>query len=227
MSNLYGSRRRPFLIFSDFTRRRRQQPEERDEMSDQIIDGQIPGDGAQPPVKTFSQADMDRIITERLSREREKYADFDTLKTKAAELDSMKAANQTEAEKVAAAIKDRDARIEAAEKKASEAEQKALGLMRQTRVIGAASTLGAYDPADANFVQATASIDPASATAEADIRAALEALKAAKPYLFRPAGARLEAFNPAAGNQGSAETDQQRVQRLLRMGNNRNFGPLG
>lgn len=40
--------------------------------------------------KTFTQADVDRIVRERIAREREKYADYDDLKAKAAEADKSK-----------------------------------------------------------------------------------------------------------------------------------------
>jgi hypothetical protein len=42
-----------------------------------------PGDGEPDP--TFSQADVDRIVKERVQRERAKFADYDALKAKAGE----------------------------------------------------------------------------------------------------------------------------------------------
>jgi hypothetical protein len=45
------------------------------------------GDGG---AKTFTQADVDRIVRDRLERERAKYADYDDLKAKAAEADKSK-----------------------------------------------------------------------------------------------------------------------------------------
>lgn len=41
--------------------------------------------------KTFTQAEMDSIIEGRLAREREKYADYDSLKDKAGKYDEMQA----------------------------------------------------------------------------------------------------------------------------------------
>lgn len=194
-------------------------------------EGQNPlGDGAQPPVapKTFTQDEVNRLIGERLERERTKYADYDSLKKAADELNSIKQSQMSEAEKVAAAIKDRDTRLAALEKEKKDAEDRATALVRQTKAISTATILGAYDPTDANFSAAVAGIDPASPTADADIKAALDALKAAKPYLFKPAGAQpLASFNPSSGT-GPAETDAQRVHRLQRqMGGGHGFGPLG
>ena len=196
------------------------------------IDGNPTPDGAQAPAKTFTQAELDQIIKDRLGREREKYADYDSLKASASKLKDMEAANLSEAEKVAKAIADRDARLAELETKASKAEERALGLIRQTKTVAIASNLGAYDATDANFVSAVAGIDPASSTADADIQKAIEALKASKPYLFKPAtaGARtLESFNPGGQGSQQAETDAQRAARVLRssQGVGRGFGPLG
>lgn len=53
-----------------------------------------------------SQADLDRLIGERITRERAKFADYDELKAKAAKVDQAEQANQTEAEKTAKRIAD-------------------------------------------------------------------------------------------------------------------------
>jgi ATP-dependent Clp protease ATP-binding subunit ClpA len=58
-----------------------------------------------------SQADLDRIIADRVSRERAKYGDYDDLKTKAAEYDKAAEAQKSELQKTIE-------RAEAAEKKA-------------------------------------------------------------------------------------------------------------
>ena len=49
--------------------------------------------------KTFSQAELDAVVKDRLKREREKYADFDALKAKAEKFDELEAANKSELEK--------------------------------------------------------------------------------------------------------------------------------
>lgn len=51
-----------------------------------------------------TQADLDRIVAERLSRERAKYADYDDLKSKAEKLAEIEASQMSEAEKTAARI---------------------------------------------------------------------------------------------------------------------------
>lgn len=69
--------------------------------------------------KTFTQSQLNAIVADRLSREREKYAGFDVLKEKAAKLDEIEAANKTELEKAterADALQKRVDEMTAAEK---------------------------------------------------------------------------------------------------------------
>jgi hypothetical protein len=57
------------------------------------------------------QADFDRMIGERLARERQKFADYDDLRAKAERLNELEAANRSELEKAQAAIAERDAKL--------------------------------------------------------------------------------------------------------------------
>jgi len=72
------------------------------------------GDGGRE--QTFTQRDLERIIGERLAREREKYSDYEDLKAKAARLDELEEANKSEHQKLLE-------RVEAAERRAEEAER--------------------------------------------------------------------------------------------------------
>lgn len=49
--------------------------------------------------QTFTQADIDRIVQERLTRERAKFADYETLKEKASKYDQVEEANKSELQK--------------------------------------------------------------------------------------------------------------------------------
>lgn len=69
------------------------------------------GGGSDPGTETdttftpiTSQDELNKVIQERVTRERKKFADYNDLKTKAAELDRLKTQNQTEAEKAAGQI---------------------------------------------------------------------------------------------------------------------------
>lgn len=54
----------------------------------------------EPQVKTFTQDDVNRVVSERLQRERDKYSDYDDLKSKALKLDEIETENQSELEKL-------------------------------------------------------------------------------------------------------------------------------
>jgi hypothetical protein len=57
------------------------------------------GTGGAAFVAPTTQAELDRIIADRLSRERSKFADYDDLKTKAAKFDEVEAKSKTDLEK--------------------------------------------------------------------------------------------------------------------------------
>lgn len=75
-----------------------------------------------------SQADLDRIVQDRLARERAKFADYDDVAAKARMWDEIEAASQTEYEKQASALTEAQARYEAAQKRIVTAELRAAGL---------------------------------------------------------------------------------------------------
>lgn len=58
-----------------------------------------PAAEGQQPERTFTQAEMNAIISDRLSRERSKYADYDDLKAKAQQFDAAQEAGKTELQK--------------------------------------------------------------------------------------------------------------------------------
>lgn len=68
------------------------------------VDNATQGAPAEPE-RTFTQAEMDAIIGDRLKRERAKYADYDELKTKAAAYDEAEEASKSELQK---AVEERD-----------------------------------------------------------------------------------------------------------------------
>ncbi len=66
--------------------------------------------------KTFTQAQLDKIVEERLARERHKYADYDDLKQAAARLAELEDEKKSDEQKLLD-------RVEAAERRAEQAEQ--------------------------------------------------------------------------------------------------------
>lgn len=57
------------------------------------------GSGSNDGGKTFTQADLDRIVGERLNRQKAQYADYDTLKAEAAEAARLRKEQETASEK--------------------------------------------------------------------------------------------------------------------------------
>lgn len=70
-----------------------------------------PDDDTGTTGKTFTQADVDKLIRDRLARERAKYADYDELKTAASEADKSK----TQLDKLSQQIGELTSRAEKAE----------------------------------------------------------------------------------------------------------------
>lgn len=66
-----------------------------------------PPDGGSEPKepKTFTQEDLDKIVRDRLAKEKGKYADFDKFKAASEELEKIKQSQMTEAEKQAEELK--------------------------------------------------------------------------------------------------------------------------
>jgi hypothetical protein len=153
--------------------------------------------------KTFTQAELDAVIADRLARERDKFKDFEALKTKAAKLDELEKANLTEAEKL-------KADLAAAQAAGAERISRAQALLLKAEVKSVAAELGIVD-ADAAF----ALMDRANVKVEDNdsvtgVKPALEALLAAKPYLKAAAQTTVGgATNPGEGGAGAATLEAQ------------------
>lgn len=92
--------------------------------------GESSGSGDGP--KTFTQAEIDRIVENRLARERAKYSDYDDIKSKADKYEELEAAQKTELEKA-------QERAKAAEKAKTEAEQRAKQALTRAAVLAEAA----------------------------------------------------------------------------------------
>lgn len=71
--------------------------------------------------RTFTQAELDAIIGDRVARERSKFADYEELKSKASQFDEIADANKTELQKATERVAELEAQIaarEAADKQA-------------------------------------------------------------------------------------------------------------
>lgn len=119
------------------------------------------------PARTFTQAEVDAIIAGRLK----KYADYDTVKSKLAEMEQAGMTAQQKAEQAAAeAIADAQA-----------ARAELAAAHRREVVAGAAKD--AHDPSEVARL-----LDVADDADDVTVAAAVKALLAAKPYLVRGPG---------------------------------------
>ncbi|MCC5580591.1 hypothetical protein IMZ11_33735 [Microtetraspora sp. AC03309] len=125
--------------------------------------------------KTFTQADLDRVVAERLARERAKYADYNDLKTKASAFDKAQADQQSENEKAIAKARE-------------ETRTEVLTEVRRERLLDKIEVLAAgkfADPEDARLRLASR-VDEFITDGQVDVKAiegALAALLKDKPHL--------------------------------------------
>lgn len=142
-----------------------------------------PADPPAPPSdRTFRQDEVDRIVQERLARERQKYGDYDELKAAADKLRDLEQANQTELEKA-------QAKIAELEQTAAAATQARIDALLRSEITTAAMKLGA---ADAGDVFALLPKDAVTVSDDGSVTGAEDAVKAlleAKPHLVGKAAA--------------------------------------
>lgn len=155
------------------------------------------------PARTFTQAELDRIVQDRLARQKAQYAGYDDLKAKADKFDQLDAQNKTDLEKA----NERAAQLE---RERTEALQQLQESRLRAAVIGEAAKRNVVD-ADA----ALALLDRAALTFGDDgeptnISDEMEALLKARPYLVgggRPGSADLGARGGGAGVQQITRDD--------------------
>ncbi len=164
----------------------------------QQTDGQDGQQGGQQPGqsdRTFSQSELDRIVQDRLARERNKYADYDDLRAKASRLDEIEQANASDLEKA-------QKRAEEAEARAKTAAERATSALRRAAVVAEATRAGAVDP---DAVLALLPPDAVTVGDDGQVTGAEDAVRALleqKPYLV---GQTTPPPPPRAGTTGSAE----------------------
>lgn len=152
-------------------------------------DGQQPG--ATTPTdggKTFTQADLDRVVKERLERERGKYSDYDDLKAAAKKLKDLETSQLSETEK-------RDRKIQELEsakaKWEAEAETRERGVAERvirSEVRMVAGVMGFTSPDDAYHLAELAEVQLDNDGNVQGVEAALKKLAKDKPYLLKTAG---------------------------------------
>jgi hypothetical protein len=171
--------------------------------------GEASNAGNQSADRTYTQADIDRVVSERLARERNKYADYDEMKKRLAD---MEAAGQTELEKVTKVAAEADA---ARAKAVAERNE----LLVTTLLTRAALAAGATD-ADVvvALLRSQFSVDEAGELAGDPVKAINELLES-KPYLRAGSNGtttRGSADGGAHGRTAPATKPSQGMDNLLR-----------
>ena len=144
-----------------------------------------PGDNDQQE-RTFTQADIDRIVKERLAREQARFADYDDLKKAAGEYQKIKEAQLTETEllrKQLAEWQQKEADWNS-ERATWQLEQNEQLLKAEVRVQAAG--LSFIDPDEAYLLADLGEVEAEDRAK--GVKKALEALTKAKPHLIKTAG---------------------------------------
>lgn len=156
------------------------------------------GNPPAPPANTFTQEQLDRIVEERLARERKKYADYDDLKAKADELSKLEESKKSADQKLLE-------RIEAAEKRAAAAEEATEAAKLDALKARVAAARGLTDSQAARLQGATVEELEADAT---ELFGEPQPAEEPKPGIVRqPSSALKGGSNPAT----EPEVDVQKV----------------
>lgn len=177
-----------------------------DSSTDADTGGKTDDDGGKGFAPPQSQADLDRIINDRLAREKAKFADYGDLKAKASRLDQIEAANATDLEKAVKAART-EGETEAttrANTRLVKSEARALAAVAQFR-----------DPADAvAFLDLSeVKVDDSGEVDVASVKRLLDGLAATKPYLLvapddgKPRGDVAQGPRGTAGASGGTPAD--------------------
>jgi len=142
--------------------------------------------------RSFTQDELDKIVQDRVARERKKYEGFDDYKAAAGRLAEFEAANQTELEK--------------AQKRAADAEQKAAETAATARQIALEAAI-VTEAAKKNVVDPDAVVAMINRQAlefddngkPTNVAEAMDSLLKAKPYLVAGAGG----ARPNGADQGA------------------------
>lgn len=138
----------------------------------------VPGSGQMPEggEAKFTQADIDRIVKERLARQKSQFADYDDLKTKAAKFDELEQAQKSELEKWQEQARKANEAKTKAEQERESALREANNRLIKAAFIAEAGKLGAIHPEDAYLLADLAAVSIADDGAVTGVAEAVKAL---------------------------------------------------
>lgn len=152
-----------------------------------------------PADRTFSQAELDKIVQERVARAKSTPpADYEDLKTKAAELDKLQEAQKTELEKA-------QERAEKAERDAEAAAELVQRTKTDSAIVAEAAKRGADTDVVVSLLDRSA-VEFDSDGAPTNIADAVDALLKAKPFLVTGA-------TRGSADQGAREGGEKQIAR--------------
>jgi hypothetical protein len=170
-------------------------------MPDQNDDNTSTGE-AQSAGSGYTQADIDRIVQERIGRMKAKYADYDELKAKAARLVEMEKAHLSEQERLAASITALEERATTAERERDEALTRSQQRLIQSEVTALAAAMSFKYPNDIHRLADLAAVSIDESGAVVGVREALEALAKERPdYISKTPSPVID--GAAGGGQGN------------------------
>lgn len=141
--------------------------------------------------KTFTQADIDKIIADRLEREKKKQAETVEKLKKLEEYEKAeeerKKAEMSEAERLKADKEESEKKAEEAEEKAKQAQEKANQRIVNTEIKSIARSLNANDLNDVLALLDKSTIEVDDDGNVKGVDEAVQALKEAKPWMFKQA----------------------------------------
>ncbi len=137
--------------------------------------------------RRFTQAEVERLITERLAREAKKYADYDKIK---AELKRLQEASRSDTDRLQETVNDLTAKF-------AEAESRAKSNLVKSAIVAGAARLDFNDPQDAYRLLDAGGFEVADDGSVEGLDGALQKLLSEKPYLRKQAVSRTSPTNPA------------------------------
>jgi hypothetical protein len=143
-------------------------------------DGKGSGEGGKgseawkPPA---SQEEFDRIISDRLGRDRAKFADYDALKDKAGKWDDHETANASEMDKATKKAREEGEAAATEKSNGQLVTFAARAALAEAKALNAATAVKALDVSQVK-------VDKDGTVDEAAMKTAIEALKKSDPYLF-------------------------------------------
>lgn len=142
-----------------------------------------PDDPTPAPEKTFTQADVDKIVQDRLARAKATPpSDYEDLKAKAARLDEIEAQNKSELEKA-------NDRIAALERERDDVRLAAQETALRSSIIAEAAKKNVVDPDAVLALVDRAALEFGDDGAPKNVESVVSTLLDAKPYLAgKPAG---------------------------------------